>query len=326
MGSFQDGRLFRSGDPRNTAWRQVERIGTVDSLIRIAQAMSIDTEKARVASLRIRQALELRSAAGGTSPLTRPLLHYYSALNLVRGVMLTYLGDIGGASHGLRYQAGTDLLSCSATLCKSGSFPRFAGFLQFPIENHSTGKFTLRDIFAVIPELRNDFSLLQVGSSSVALVRVHSFIHGDLKLRYYIQDEDENDFQQNWRLKLPWFAEECELDEPFTLKVANPPDDDGAISAYLHKRLLNDLEWRDDAVWYDHVVRPDIVLFPRLLAYLLGLFILSNVSRYEPEFIGLVTRDPTDHAYVLTSFLDHAERYLPQMLLSLLMRTQVYFT
>jgi hypothetical protein len=72
-----------------------------------------------------------------------------------------------------------------------------------------------------------------------------------------------------------------------------------------------------NAVWYDQVVRPNSVLLPRVASYLAGLFILSNVSRYEPESL-MPAIEPTDLAFVIESFLDCAERSIPLLVIELL--------
>ena len=78
------------------------------------------------------------------------------------------------------------------------------------------------------------------------------------------------------------------------------------------------MRFRDSAVWFDHVTRDDIFFLPRPAAYLAAMFILSNVSRYEPELLADATRELTNVGYALTTFLDSAERYFPQLMLALL--------
>jgi hypothetical protein len=55
------------------------------------------------------------------------------------------------------------------------------------------------------------------------------------------------------------------------------------------------------------------------------MFILSNVSRYEPELLALPSRDLTDAGFALTTFLDAAERFYPQLALTLLYGNPVFF-
>jgi hypothetical protein len=326
-GSFQRGAVIRTGEPLTAAWRHIERFGTVDNLGRIAAQKQQDVGKSRVASLRMRQAVELRRAAQGASILARPLMLYYSALNLVRGVLLTYVGDIGGPSHGLRYRPGAGLLDCTAEFCKTGTFVRFAGSMGLHPQNLQKTVFSLRDLFAIIPELKNDFQLLHSGHPSIATVHVEALIDGDMTLEYRIPGHDSESFRQQWVTLLPWLADKCALTgEDYILKVLDRPADEDAVASFCQKHLLHDLRLRDDATWYDHVVGGEVVLMPRLPAYLAMLFILSNVSRYEPEFLDAAVREPTDLGYFLHSALDSAERFFPQLVLELLQKRSVFFT
>ena len=325
FGSFQKGQHFRTGDPLNAVWRSVERLGTIDNLTRIATLRSLDTATARTASLRIRQAVELRKVSLGTTPLSRPLLLYYSALNLVRGALMTQLGHMGAPGHGLRYVAGTSALTCSALSKKSGTFVQFTEMLGLKLDGYEGKALTLRNVFSVIPELANDFSLLNVGVRSIAYVVVNAIYQGPMKFRYHIDGITEDDFAAQWPDKLPWLKDVCDCVEPFTLQFRANPKDETEVEELCKKHLLHDLNWREDAVWYDHIVGNDVVLLPRISAYLAALFILSNMCRYEPELIDGATRDPTDLAYVLNTFLDHVERYFPQLILEALYGTGMFF-
>ena len=107
-------------------------MGTVESLARIASSKGHDPALASVASLRVRQALELRRASDGSSALTKPLTLYYSMLNLTRAIMLAFVGDIGHPTHGLHFDggsAGSSLLDCTAEVSKKPSPSR--GFARW---------------------------------------------------------------------------------------------------------------------------------------------------------------------------------------------------
>lgn len=318
VGSFQRGELIRNGDPLGSVWRNVERFGTIDNLARIAAQKGYPESVAKKASLRIQQAVELRNASRGTSALSRPLLLYYSALNLIRGVLATHKGDMGSPSHGLQYKGGTSLLECTATASKAGTFVEFTALCGLEADRYKGQPMSLADVLGVVPELTADFGLLRSGRRATAQVVIDAYIRGDMTLRYYPDKVSEEQFSAEWKNMLPWMIEDCEYHSPFTLKLKKNPQNEEEIVAFCEKRLLRDLNLREDAVWHDHVVLPDIVLLPRISAYLAALFILSNASRYEPELIDSVTRQPTDVAYALTTFLNHAERYLPQLILEVL--------
>lgn len=301
-------------------WRHIERVGTVDNLRRIATVKNVDPEKAATAALRIRQAVELRRASRDLSPLSRPLPLYYSALNLVRGVLLAYFGEFGPPRHGLAYKGSSALVECAASVTKEGTFTRFAHSVAPQLSLELEGKvLSLRDAFAVIPELWADFPLLKAGPSCVACVRVDAFVRGDLLLTFSVHGTTAQEFDRSWPELFHWLKDDCERTaKPFQLRVKEPPKDEAAIGDFLRLKLLHDLVRRDNAIWFDHVARPGVTLQHRLTAYLAALFILSNVSRYEPELLDAVTRESTDVGYVVGTFLDGAERFFPQLILELL--------
>jgi hypothetical protein len=72
--------------------------------------------------------------------LTRPLLLYYAALNLTRGLMLPFLGRMGPEHHGLRFVEGESLLDCGAKVAKGGgTFGEFARSLNADSEVTCSG-------------------------------------------------------------------------------------------------------------------------------------------------------------------------------------------
>jgi hypothetical protein len=97
-------------------------------------------------------------------------------------------------------------------------------------------------------------------------------------------------------------------------KIFNNVDE---LVDFCHKKYMRDLSWRENAFWYDQICDDNNLLIPRLCAYEGALFILSNVSRYEPEYLDLVLR-PTDIAFAVNSFLDTAERCIPLMIIEML--------
>lgn len=327
IGSFQRGRLHRTGDPLGTVWRHIERVGTVDNLTRIAKRRNQDASLALSASLRIRQAVELRIAARGTSALSRPLLLYYSSLNLARGMMMIFAGHMGASGHGLKYVGAEHWLNCSARTTKKGTFREFTETLGISSTKLQDKQISLRDALAQIPELLSDFSLLEAGLPRVTFVEIRAIMRGAMTLKLHVTGITEPDFRSQWASLFPWFSDSCECgDEAFTLKLKTDPKDAEEIATFCEKHLLHDLNWREDAVWYDHIAHDDVLLLPRLSGYLVALFILSNMCRYEPQTIDTVARNPTNAAFVLNTFLDHVERYFPQLVLEALHGNGMYFT
>lgn len=317
-GSFQRGRFFRAGNPETAAWKHIQRIGTLDNLRRIAERSNINSELAEIASLRIRQSIELRDAAASTSLLSRPLLQYYSFLNLVRGALIVRHGESGTSSHGMRYRQGKTLLSCQAEIAKDGTFPRLIESIWGShAETTKRQSITLVDLIAQIPELRHEFHLVGIDRPSIAEVHVNTVIKGDTTLRYYAPGIDEEDFSNNWSSYFYWFAEECELSGPFSIRVKAKHTSGDEVAQFCERSFWRDLRANESPVWFDHVFRPEKVLLPRVANYLAALFILSNIARYEPEILMPITQ-PTDLAFVIESLLDCADRCIPLLIIELL--------
>jgi hypothetical protein len=239
--------------------------------------------------------------------------------------MLAYMGE-AGRSHGLQFFGDRDLLRCSATVSTKGTFGLFARSVDSTLD--LTGKaLSLRDLISLLPELRHDFPLLKSGRPSVVAVKIVAWIQGDMFLRFLSPDYLREEFDARWSEMFFWFKDICELDPntPFTLRVKEKPLNETAIGDFCRKYLFGELEWRPDAVWYDHIARDNVPLVKRLPAYLAALFILSNVVRYEPELVEPPSLDSTDLGYVITELLNSAERYFPQLVLELVMGQPWFF-
>lgn len=316
--SFQAGRIFRKGDPHMAAWKHVKRVGTLDNLERIASVSQLPKNVAGIASLRIRQAIELYEASQNTSTLTRPLLLYYCVLNLVRGALLARHGESGSAAHGMRYTFGNDLLSCKAEITKNGTFPRLIQSIWgIHAEGTKNQSITLLQILAQIPELRHEFHLIGINTPSIAEVHVEAYVQSDTDLKYIIPGVTPDEYAANWTSLLPWMSDKCKYKSGLMLTLLTQLDKPDEIQDFCNQNLWRDLQWRQNPVWFDQIVRPNSTLLPRVASYLAGLYILSNVSRYEPECL-MPAIESTNLAFVIESFLDCAERNVPLLIIELL--------
>ncbi|WP_424196198.1 YaaC family protein [Ampullimonas aquatilis] len=312
-GSFQRGKYIRKGNPDTDPWKYIQKIGTLDNLGRIAIKKQLDTKLSTITSisLRIRQSLELHEASMNCSELTRPLLLYYSSLNLIRAALLITKGDAGKPTHGLSFKANSDLLRCSASISTNGTFPKI---IEASGNQHSSylkkKEMTLSEMLAQIPEIYDEYSIIAKQEQIIASVNVDACFDRDIFLKYEIHTLSATDFEKRWRELLPWMSEYCEYAAPYTLRVLRRPNDHDDVSSFCHKHLWRDLMWRNDATWYDLLNKSEVNLLPRIASHIGALFILSNISRYEPELLIEVLK-PTDIAFVITSFLDATERAIP---------------
>ncbi|MBK8252634.1 MAG: hypothetical protein IPK82_08190 [Polyangiaceae bacterium] len=221
-----------------------------------------------------------------------------------------------------------DLPSWSARPRSAPQAPfTFAQSIGTPSAALDNKTLSLRDLFAVIPESQADFYLLNSGQSSVVRVQVQAYFGGEAPttLRFHVPGETVQTFAANWQQLLPWMADVCELHGPFTLRLKVQVDHEDLVAEFCRRYMIHELRLRDDAWWYDHREGGGVTLLRRLPAYLGAMFILSNISRYEPEFLDDATFQLTDLGYFIRSFLDNAERFFPQLILELLQGTPVYF-
>ncbi|MDP2895806.1 MAG: YaaC family protein, partial [bacterium] len=112
----------------------------------------------KYAVARVRQAVEFRQAACGSSILTSPLALYYSFLNMTRGFLALRQERLPAPDHGLKYHGDSDLLSNSASLRK-GTFQDYLDALG--ARRHSALRISLEDALSRIIELFPDYSILR---------------------------------------------------------------------------------------------------------------------------------------------------------------------
>jgi hypothetical protein len=325
MGSFQRGSTIRTESPLDAVWRQLERAGTQESLAKTVATRGLPEGQAAIASLRMRQAIDFWRASRGTSMLTRPVQLYYAMLNLTRVTLLVATTGFGAKSHGAQYLTDPVLMDTALRVGKAGTFADFLKQVGCPTDLNGQ-KLSLWSLLSQIPELRHEIGLLSDKPTSVATVRVRAFMEKPLRLGFQVPGLTNEEFERDWQTLFPWMASKCEIaTDPMTLAVTGELRGTEAISDFCDKHLMADLRWRDDATWFDHVTRPDVVLLPRPAPYLGAMFILSNICRYEPELLSSVAGEMTDCGFALTSFLDSAERYYPQLLLNLLAGRMCFF-
>src|SRR5205814_573834 len=127
-------------------------------------------------------------------------------------------------------------------------------------------------------------------------VRVAAYMDGEAPttLQFQVPGETEATFAQNWPSLFPWMVGVCDLEGPFTLRLKVRVEHYAIVEEFCRRFLLHDLQLREDPMWYDHRVGAGITLLHRTLAYFGAMFILSNISRYEPEFLDDATLQLTD--------------------------------
>jgi len=88
------------------------------------------------------------------------------------------------------------------------------------------------------------------------------------------------------------------------------------VAEFINSVLETDLrknEFRQ--VWYlVQQIDPNIV-FTRSAYYFIGMYILGSIVRYDPEMLLDITDPYSEIAWILSRFIEMAERYFPQLIL-----------
>jgi hypothetical protein len=325
-GALQRGLFIPNGDPTRAAWREIRRFGTVENLRKVALERGHSEDVAESAATRIEQALDLQESCHGLSILTRPIPQYYAALNLVRGVLLTGFGDMGKTTHGAAFIPSASLLDSKVRVCKSGTLRKFVDHLYAgsdpspppaPLEDEA---WTLRELLRSLPHVSRFSFPLGDGPPPIARVRVDVFQTGLVDLVYDIHGLDANHFREHWKELLPWWKDNCEHHEvnEFTLQTSLDVNDLQSIER-LCRPLYGNMNRTDQPIFFDDVHYPGATRLPRMeVRYLAALFVLSNISRYEPELLAEPARRSTNVRLVIEAFLDDAAIRVPQLMLRLL--------
>lgn len=321
FGSFQLGDNVDAEDPLDAVWSYIERIASLDFL----QSRCGKKQNALYASVRIRQAVEFRSASRATTLVTRPLPLYYSALNLARAGIAVVTGTQATPAHGLRHITSSDLLSNAAKVVP-GTFPDLVGAVQSSVSLGS--QLTLDDCLAALPELADQYSAIP-GRISRA-VGLNVGYESGLCLRFDPASlPSEAVFGSQWRLLFPKLADVCELGEDPTneLVVKKSVDTTSyeAIGRFCSRHLEHRLSFGSTPLWYAIRQSSGQDVLPRAAYYLAGLFILSSVVRYQPELLAATDIVQSQTAWLLGRFLAAAERFLPQLLYSWIVGRDTYF-
>ncbi len=318
FGSFQRGVHLEAENPVGEVWKQLELAGTTEQLARASHSTPNPqwAKHCEYASFRIRQAKELRDASVTTSPLTRPILLYYSMLNLLRAIMALGPEKIPSPAHGLKYVAASDLFDCGAKAA-SGTFSEYLDAI-----GHSApaGLMSLRDCLRQIIELAEDVASTTQGPTRVAAAVVKARSDGEVLLEFAKASLPAVNFKASWRQMFPGLASVCS-DHPqeYVVRVSSDLGSseglDLRVSEFLEAHALPDLRQLSHARWF--LIREEAgqTILPRAAAYLVTLFILSNVCRYDPERLGGVLTFSSEAEWLLRQALAAADRYFPQLML-----------
>ena len=179
-----------------------------------------------------------------------------------------------------------------------------------------------------IVEVRFDYTWPYGRESLVVPVDVDAYYSGEIVLNMPEDVYDLSGAVSSWISEFPSLASCCRIKHSSNaLEVLHTFPNGGTkvVEQFCSLRLEPHLIFQDTARWY--VVRepdPDLV-FPRPAYYLLALFILGSVVRYEPELMLDVVNPDSNLGWLLERVVRASERFFPQLMLSWVFRQPLYF-
>ncbi|OQW37782.1 MAG: hypothetical protein A4E19_12215 [Nitrospira sp. SG-bin1] len=312
VGSFQRGTLISTENPQEEVWALIGRLGTPEyagSLLPDRKDVNWE-QHTKYASVRFRQAIELRRSSSGTTLLTKPILLYYSFLNLLRAFMALGPEIIGHRKHGLIFRPNDKFLLNAAELSE-GTFTEFLTSSGIVWEVKT--KISLEEALHKIPEICYEFKSPERGESDVWPATVAAkmasktvFLHFDRALIV------EETFRTTWEQALPGIKDLYELEgEGLTLrlKAEHQRNDYDQLCEMCEKTMLNRLVFGSAPLWYLLRHKDGEQELPRAGYYFVSLFILGSLARYQPELLHMSLPAGSEMEWFFTRFMQHAERF-----------------
>lgn len=325
FGSFQKNRfLFRTEEPLNEVWSQISRFGTsfLKKYFNSSKSDFIPKDFFEYTEIRMRQAVEFRNAAHNATPLTSPLLLYYSFLNLTRAFLSLDPEENKSKRHGLNFRKGKDILSSYATL-SDGTFTDY--LTSQKISWNKGDAISLSHALGSIIEFEYDYKLFNKNNSHIQKVFVDAVVNEQVKL---IFPNYPHNFENDWCIDFPELASYCEIDNENTLLIKESAhiNDYEAIENFLENHLLPPLNIQNEATWFAIRKKELPLALTRSAYYYISIFILGSIVRYEPEIIYSISQEDSEAFWILERFLKIAERYFPQLKIMELYKSQIYFS
>lgn len=327
LGSFQTGTRFESENPLEEVWSRIAQHGSGGFLREVFSAPAGQDKEpfVRYAGVRIRQAVEFRGASRQSTLLTSPLSLYYSFLNLTRACLCLHSDMLSSRGHGLAFQSGNDLLSSKARMIR-GTFTDYLDVNGFSWKHDK--EISIHEALSRIIEIRFDYTRPYGRESFVIPIDVDAYFNGEVILNVPKNVYDLSKASSVWTSELPSLASCCSLiagENALKVLYRLPEKDRQAITNFCSLRLERDLIWRDTSRWY-LIRQHDLeVVFPRAAYYFIAMFILGSIVRYEPELMLEIVNPDSYSGWLLKRFIQAAERFFPQLMLSWVVGHPLYF-
>jgi hypothetical protein len=280
----------------------------------------------------LRQAYEYHLASKGTSLLTRPVLAYYSFLNLAKAVLSLVTDNTPSDYHGLcRHHMDNSLLQVSAQT-NNGVFRDLANTLGSPIG--SGLRLNIENLVLNTVELRDSYCDYFQKSPLIIEPMVDIYLNGEIYVTFR-----PSAFLGLDRIRfLDVLSESTDLFNDFDeqkdesrqemlklkIKVPIPREEFNARGSDLLARHFM-FSVFDSRSYYLNLNKRQNQLHPGA-AYFGIMFLLSSIARYGPNYIDqFVNLKEKSVSWFFREICESAERAFPNLLLNALEKSSLKF-
>jgi hypothetical protein len=332
LGHFEESVRIRTDNPIEEIWSLFLRYSDVNYLKK-AWADRTEEEYTYVATC-LKQSYEYFKASTNLTLYTKPVLLYYSFLNLTKAT-LYILKDVRPPDyHGLckenldhEITSVDDLLSFSAEV-NNGVFKTLAETLD---TNLALGKrFILEDFFNNTIELNKDFCDYFDKKKSFLIPEVDFYHNGVINVIFnnFTSNKDDSLYKLIISLFDGFTHEYKEPNLILTKKIElNHLDKDDYFkkASALFKNYFSFSIFSDE-MYYINTNDKNLKL-PDAVAYLGIMYILSSIVRYKPDKIYKLINDrDTSVNWLLNRVCSVVERVYPNLMLNLLHGQNIKFS
>ena len=252
-------------------------------------------------------AREYYEAAEKVTILTRPLLIFYGMAALAKVLFMATHGKKSPSnSHGLRKSDkwNGEFAELMVEVIKDGTFPQFNGC--FNKENLPGTKFSLKQLFSLVPEVKVEFETVFKEKS-----RTLKTEHTDYGINIVDTELEKSLNLEILLAKIPGFQD----------KYAEPKRIDNKIFLWCNDSQIDDLTIRlisgEEYLTLPIEQNGRFLAIPEMSAQYLIMFLLGSLSRYQPEEWGKTIKgEESGEIYLVRKFLDITIRKFPNLILN----------
>lgn len=321
IGKFENCHKWVSENPIKDIWDEFQKIGEISHLTKHWKDQK--SENYIYVSTSITQAFEYYKASKVTSLKTRPLLLYYSLLNLAKAILFLKNDKRPADYHGLcKPSFSKDILQVSAKVNK-GVFSDLSNLFDFNLKEGQT--FNLADFCETALEVYWDFSNYFEIQPKIITPNVDAYFNGDLFLIFNKKNMLITDkIKTSTNLLDDFYVVEDDNILKLKNKVSlerNKTYEEGSILIEKHFEF---------SVFYNQAYYINLnekeKKIPQIMAYFGILYILSNLVRYKPESIHEILEEKeTSIRWFFNRLCDTCERVYPNLLLNILYDSRIKF-